>query len=279
MTRSLRTLIWPVLALLLAACGGREEPAAPPTPPPVPAAPQAIDVDAVRATAVPTSLTPSPAEMQAALTREGIAESLGLLVRAREVVVENANLDQVAVRTGVLIADVVLTAKEAPKEVLVARLGAIKKGLGLLGGGKDLPATLDELIGQIQSDAITREGLVKEMDELSGAVIPEIEYEAGPRCVPLIQAGSWLEGANLVSAAVRKAGKPEAANVLLRQPEVVGYFLRYVRGEGQARAPDQVIDRLEASLVAIQGITGKTTLTAEDVETLYLETESVLKLL
>jgi hypothetical protein len=276
MTRSVRILIWPALALLLAACGGREEPA---PPPPAPAAPKAIDVDATRATAVPTSLTPSPAEMQAALAREGIAESLGLLVRAREVNVENANLDQVAVRTGVLIADVVLTAKEAPKEVLVARLGAIKKGLDLLGGGKDLPATIDELITEIQTDAITRDGLVKEMDELSGAVIPEIEYEAGPRCVPLIQAGSWLEGANLVSTAVRKAQKPEAANVLLRQPEVVGYFLGYVRGQGQARAPDQVIDKLETSLVAIQDITKKTTFTAEDVEILYQQTESVLKLL
>ncbi len=276
MTRSARILIWPAMSLLLVACGGREEPAPPVEPP---ATPQAIDVDAARAAAVPTSLTPSPAEMQAALAREGIAESLGLLVRAREVVVENPNLDQVAVRTGVVIADVVLTAKEAPKEVLLSRLGSIKKGLDLLGGGRDLQATLDELIQKIQSDAITREGLVKEMDELSGAVIPEIEYEAGPRCVPLIQAGSWLEGANLVSTAVRKAQKPEAASVLLRQPEVVGYFLGYVKGEGQTRAPDQVLDKLETSLTAIQGITKKPTLTAEDVELLYQETEAVLKLL
>ncbi|MBN1337383.1 MAG: hypothetical protein JXB39_15610 [Deltaproteobacteria bacterium] len=277
MTRSLRTLSWPALALLLAACGGREEPAPPPPPPP--AAPQAIDVDAARANAVNTSLTPSPAEMQTALTRAGIAESLATFMAARTIAVEHANLDQVAVRTGVVIADVVLTAKEAPKETLVARLGDIKKGLELLGGGKDLQATLDELITQVQSDAITRDRLVMEMDELSGAVIPEMEYEAGPRSVPLIQAGSWLEGANLVAAAVRKAQKPEAAGVLLRQPDVVGYFLGYVRGEGSTRAPDQVIDKLEASLKVLQGITGKPTLSAQDVEILYTETESVLKLL
>ena len=39
------------------------------------------------------------------------------------------------------------------------------------------------------------------MDELSGVMVPELEYEAGDWVVPLIQTGSWLEGANLVSGA------------------------------------------------------------------------------
>ena len=57
--------------------------------------------------------------------------------------------------------------------------------------------------------------MLKEFDELSGVLVPELEYEAGDWVVPLIQAGSWLEGAHLVAGAVKSEGKFDEAGKLL----------------------------------------------------------------
>ena len=72
-------------------------------------------------------------------------------------------------------------------------------GFEKLGAGSDIQATIDEMSTQINNDAINRDDLLKRIDELSGVMVPELEYEAGEWVVPLIQAGSWLEGAHLVS--------------------------------------------------------------------------------
>ena len=101
-----------------------------------------------------------------------------------------------------------------------------------MGAGDDIQATISDLSTQITNDAIQEDDLLKEMDELSGVMVSELEYEAGDWVVPLIQAGSWLEGANLVSAAIIKESKFDVAGQLLKQPRVVEYFLKYVEREG-----------------------------------------------
>ena len=73
----------------------------------------------------------------------------------------------------------------------------LKAGFKALGAGDDIQATIKDLGTQIKNDAINEDDLLKEMDELSGVMVSELEYEAGEWVVPLIQAGSWLEGANL----------------------------------------------------------------------------------
>ena len=105
--------------------------------------------------------------------------------------------------------------------------------------------------------------------------------EVGGRdTAPLHKAGSWLEGANLLAKAVKAAGKPDAADGLLEQPAVVDYFLTYVKSEGQARAPEAVTEKLEASLTTLKGIAEKeTSLTAEDIDVVITTTDDVLALL
>ena len=269
-------------AILASACNGGTPPTPPPTappePPPAPAAPPSLDLATLQAQAENVALTPSPAEMQATLAKAQIAQPLADLVQQRKVNMDTPNLDRVAVRTGVLVADVVLTVKAASKEDLVARLQAIQKGMQQLGGGPDIDNTLTDLASRIQNDAVSRDELVRDLDELSGVIIPEVKYEAGERVVPLIQAGSWLEGANLVSTAVTNSGQFQAADALLRQPEVVDYFLAVVKVEGGA-APDEVIAKLEASLTSLKEITSKPTLTADDVKSIHEQTNAVLALL
>jgi hypothetical protein len=216
--------------------------------------------------------------MQAALKKAQITQSLAELVQKREVDMDTPNQDRVAVRTGVLVADVVLTIQTAEKSDLVARLQGIQKGMQQLGGGSDIDNTLTDLINRIENDAVNRDELVKDMDELAGVIIPEIEYEAGEKVVPLIQAGSWLEGANLVSSAVITAGNYDAADTLLKQPEVVKYFRQYVKIEGD-KAPDEVVAKLEQTLGQLEMLTSSETLDEEAVKTINEQTDAVLALL
>jgi hypothetical protein len=241
--------------------------------------PPKIDKSELEKDAENKALVPSPAEMQMALDRAGIQANLADMVADRELKMDVPNTDQVAVRTGVVIADMLLTVKGAKKPKLIKDLGKIKAGMVQLGAGSDIPAVIDDLADRIKNDAVSREDLVKELDELSGAVIPEIEYEAGDRSVPLIQAGSWLEGANLVSKAINDAGKYEAAGDLLKQPSVVAYFQQYVATEGRDKAPSEVIDQLERTLKTLEEIVAKPSLGEDDVKKIEETTAAVLDLL
>ena len=278
-----------LLAVILAACGGEtaEKPAAAKAEAAEPASEKAapakklakFDAATLKAEALKVALVPSPAEMQKALGNAGLESQLSSLVENRDISVEVENKDQVAVRTGVILADLVLTVKEASDEVQLKRLAKIKKGFSLLGAGGDVAATIDELSDKIKSGSGSKEDLLKEFDELSGVLVPELKYEAGDWVVPLIQAGSWLEGAHLVAGAVKSEGKYDAAGKLLKQPHVVQYFIDYVEREGKDKAPDQVILKLQETLTTLKETTSKTVIEEEDVNTIHSSTAAVLTML
>ncbi|MDP6931439.1 MAG: hypothetical protein QGG40_00920 [Myxococcota bacterium] len=274
-----------VIGLLGSACGESEAPSAAEAPADeAPAAEETnpepkLDLATLQAEAEQVALVPSPAEMQKALTNSGLSASLATLVDDRKISMDVENKDQVAVRTGVVLADLVLTIQEAPTARITERLGRIKEGMTSLGGGSDINGEIDSLVERISNDAISKGDLVKELDELSGVMVPEIKYEMGDRAVPLIQAGAWLEGAHLVSGAMKEEGKFDAAGRLLKQPAVVDYFLQYVKTEGSEKAPDQVVAKLEETLNTLKEIANKDALGQEDVETIHAATGAVLGLL
>jgi len=247
---------------------------------PPPAAEQKLDVAQLQAEAVAAALVPSPAEMQKALTNAGISTQLAELVKDNKFKMDATSKDQLAVCTGVVLADLVLTIKTATKEQKLDRLNRLKQGFNGLGGGADVVATIDDLSGRIANDAVSPDDLIKEIDELSGVMVPELKLEAGDWVVPLIQAGSWLEGSNLVSAALQKAGKYDPiATGLLRQPAVVDHFITYVNHEGKDKAPDQVVARLNETLSTLKVVANKETLTEQDVATVQSATSAVLTML
>lgn len=276
------------LVLTLAGCGGGStetteppapDPAAEPVPVPNPETP-AVDATELAKEFENITLVPSPVETQKALEAAGIQTQLATLVQKRDFDVDNDDPDNVAVRTGVVIADMLLTVKSATKEDLLKHLTQVDEGMQKLNGGSDIAAVIRDLQERIKGDSVTREELLVELDELSGAVIPELEFNGQERIVPLIKAGSWLEGANLVARAVKDAGRPEAADALLKQPAVVDYFLKYVRTEGADKAPAAVTEKLETSLTTLKGIAERTEpLTGADVDTVISTTNDVLALL
>lgn len=239
-----------------------------------------FNLEELEAAAKEVALVPSPAEMQKSLNNAGLASDLaGLVAADRNISMDVENKDNLAVRTGVVLADLVLTVKTSTKESKLASLEKLKAGFKALGAGDDIQATISDLSTQITNDAIQEDDLLKEMDELSGVMVSELEYEAGDWVVPLIQAGSWLEGANLVSAAIIKESKFDVAGQLLKQPRVVEYFLKYVEREGGNKAPDQVVDKLKQVLNSLKTIAEKPQMNAEDVKQINASTSEVLSML
>lgn len=287
----MRTPLLYSLALVLAVgCSGGEEakkpeetkPAEAPTTEPAPPAPT-LALQDLAAQAENIALVPSPAEMQRALEKAGIAQGLSAMVPDRKLKLDIENKDVVAVRTGVVLADALLTVKDAPKDKLIERLETVKTGLTSLGAGADLAATLDDLVSQVKNDGVSRDDLLKQLDEIHGAVIPELKQEIpegkGERLVPLIQAGSWLAGSNLVAQAIVTADKADAGTQLLRQPQVADYFLKYVKVEGGGKAPDEVLKQLETTLTKLKEIAEKPSLSLDDVKEVKSQTDSVMTLL
>jgi len=285
---SLRSLSLIPLLSLTVACTGT------PTPPAeTPADPQAqaestkaaplgdLSADALSKDADKKfTLVPSPVETQGALESAGIDTRLATLIKPREMDFTDQDIDDIAVRTGVVIADMLLTVKTASDEQLLAHLDHVKVGMKGLNGGSDIDRTIDDLIERVKAKSVSRDELLKELDELSGAVIPELEFNGNERVVPLIQAGSWLQGSNLVARATKDAGKPGAADGILKQPHVVEYFITYVTGEGRDKAPAAVTDKLESSLKTLKDLAAKPeSLSEQDIDTVIQVTEDVLALL
>ena len=71
----------------------------------------------------------------------------------------------------------------------------------------------------------------------------------------------------------------DAGNSLLRQPQVAGYFLKYVQVEGADKAPAEVLKQLEGTLKKLQEIASKPSLSTADVTEVKSQTDSVLALL
>jgi hypothetical protein len=238
-----------------------------------------FDPATLQAEALKVALVPSPAEMQKALSNAGLEAQLADMVKDRDIKMDIENKDQIAVRTGVVLADLVLTVKTATPEQQVARLNRIKEGMKALGAGDEVDKTLSDLAARITSGSGSRDDLLKEFDELSGVLVPDLKYEAGEWVIPLIKAGSWLEGAHLVAGAIKEEGKYDEAGKLLKQPHVIDYFIEYVQREGSTKAPDAVIAKLNETLSTLKEVTAKSVIDEEDVHTIHSATAAVLTML
>ena len=277
------------MAGLFAGCAG-EPPAPSPAPAPAPApapvaAPTNPDMPAITAEDLAANsetrtLVPSPIETQNALESAGVDTKLATLVPVRKFDLARSDPDYIALRTGVILADTLLTVVSADSPALIARLDQVRTGLASLKAGADLDAQLANMSDRLKGESVTRGELLKQFDDLSGAVIPELEFEGSVRLVPLLQAGSWLAGANLVAKAIQASGNPVAADILLKQPAVVAYFLKYVQTEGADKAPAPVTAKLVESLTTLKGLSEKREpFTPDDVGTVIRTTDEVLALL
>lgn len=268
---------WFALLLTLTACGP-DAPAPAPDAAPEERAPEIppLDKATLASSASTIALVPSPVETQRALAAAGVEAELATLVPAHAFdLSDTGDRDRTAVRTGVVLADLLLTVKTADKADLLARMTAVRAGLATLGAGERVDRDLGATITSVEADAASRDELLKTFDELVGSALPELDF-GDTRTLPLLQAGAWLEGAHLVAAALKARKTPGAADTLLKQPDVVRYFQGFVTAEG----PSPLSGTLHGALKTLEGVASKAEpLAAEDVDAVLTATSDVLGLL
>ena len=217
-----------------------------------------LDLNALADAVNKAELVPSPIEMEAKLKSAGLQQNLGSLIpTSKDLKVVVDDNDQVAIRTGIVMADLVLTLKTSDQESILKRLGKMKAGLKKLGAGDDIYAVIQDFEMRVQDNSVNKDMLLEEFDELSQVMVSELEYEAGEWVVPLIQAGTWLEGANLVAKAMHKENNTMLPTSSSDKKEIVEYFISYIDRDGEDRAPDQVVAKLLNTLNDLKNIADK----------------------
>ena len=266
-----------VVTALLTGCGGEDPPAATPTPTPVSNDATLSPEDVKSAEAIPSGLIPSPLEVETAVRKSGVASDLQSRVPANRgfALAEDTHIDRVAMQTGVLLTDVILTARDAEGGVLAERLAQIGAGLKLLKADDKLLQTVKEFEQGIAGDVIPREALLEEMARISDLMVPDKKWGPSPQTGPLVQAGAWLAGVHMVATAVLEANRIDAADQLLKHPEVVAYFIGYVSMKNDA--PSTIVHVLLKRLEGLQSRVKKETLSQEDVESILSTTDDIFR--
>ena len=237
-----------------------------------------LDLETIEKAADDVVLVPPPLELQQEFKKAGLKTDLATLIAPKALSMDIDDKDQIALRSGVLISDLVFTIKSAEPKELIEKLNNLKLAFKKLKAGNDISATIDDLVEKLSAENPDRDALLEEINDLSMVMVAEFKYEVGDWVVPLIQAGTWLEGSYLVSTAIIKENNTEAI-ALLKKPGTAAYFLRYVKREGQSKAPPIVITKLAESLETLEQISRKKELTMDDVKKVNSLTSELMRLL
>ncbi len=268
-----------VVILWLVQCTGWAPPV-PEAPPPVPEAAPPLSAEATAHMGVNEALVPSPAETARLVRESGLDTELATLVGPPAFDLDRDEPDLVAVRTGVVLADLLLTVRTAPERALVSRLDAVATGLSQLDVPAPLVARVRSIRTLVSAGGLSREELIVALDEAAAEVVPQLNAPARRDVVPLVQAGSWLEGAHLISRALRASDAPAAGEAVLRVPEVVNYFIAYVAVEAEGRASRRVRGQLLDALTALKAVAeGEGPPTEAELAVVQAQTARILEML
>lgn len=147
-----------MLLLALIACSSQEK-----SPPP----------KAVVPVVAPAVLVPPPAHVQESLKQAGIQADVQTIVGSKIIRPTAESKDETAVRTGVLLAQLVLTVRGAPRADSLARLAAVREGLSALGAAATLLESLDRLADGLGNDAINEGDRSIELERLSKVIVEQ----------------------------------------------------------------------------------------------------------
>ncbi|TNE86962.1 MAG: hypothetical protein EP330_20350 [Deltaproteobacteria bacterium] len=263
--------IYAPLAFVIA-CGGSEttnEPAHEPEPAaeaaPAPAADVGVKV-----------LAPSPLTLESEVKEAGLLEKLKIPA-PKTSFDDPESKDRVAFQTGMLLAYTVLGGRETDKETFLVQVKALREGMGILGTGKGQLATIDEAITQVENDTAAREDFLEELDAQVGMAVPEDGVGPGDTSGYMLQAGAWLAGIDVVAKAVVETENADAADKLLKRPEVADFFLKYIKeGEGADKA-GMMAGTVAASLEKLKEVSSRDTIGVEGARETVTITGDLLK--
>ena len=234
-----------------------------------------LDLNSLEEATKKVELIPSPLKMQKEIEKAGISKDLGTFIPSKTMSTDVEDREQLAIRCGILLTDITLSVKRAESATMLSQLSELKKGMATLKTGSDIQTVIDELINTVKQPNFDRDAMLAELDDLASVLIPELKHESEDWIVPLIQAGTWLEGIHLISSAV--VAKGDVTNFdFLKQPGAARYFIRYIDREGRTQAPPVVIQKVKGTLETLEKIASKESISAEDLQTVQKETKALL---
>jgi hypothetical protein len=266
----------PVLFLVGACWSTASQPE--PAEPPAPAAPvAATPAPEVQAWEV---LSPSPLQIEHSVRDAGLGDSLADLVPTTlPAMPAQDDKDAVAFRTGVVFTYVLLSGRTADKPVFLAGLRSLRDGMATIGTGQGWLSEMDDAIVQVENDTASRDDFLDELNAMVESSVPEEGWGPTDKTGPLLQAGAWLTGMNLMAQAVVKAGDTAAADKLLRRPDIAEFYLRYIRTEEGASKASMGPAKIAESLEELRGLSSKESLSIDDAKRMVEVTDRLIAML
>jgi hypothetical protein len=224
-------------------------------------------------------LAPSPLETQKTLRDLGVSIALHEFVQSESYKFTGNSREQAAIRVGVLLCDLIISIDKASKAEVLKRFSNIIEGMAIMKVGQGLMDMVKEMHTEYANDAMTKQEIVESLDNIAAMSVPGDGFSKDDPTGPLLQAGAWLEGVNLVTKALIKENKIEIANKLLRLEHVATYFLQYAEGEGKEKTTKQILEQMKISLIHLKKISTKKEISRTDLDTAVAETERMLSFL
>lgn len=278
-------------SLLLAGCGGGD-PATPApstgtTAPsvaneaePEVAAPEdvptKIDIAAVKDEARTAMFVPAPTEFQAALKASAPDVDIRKLVKDSGRTLEGKNTAVLALETGVRISNVLMSVHTGDKAAILSRMRAAQEGLTALKAPQSVIDEVGQVIKDYEGGTLTDAELGPSFDVLAERINDDLRSKADPNMATLVQAGGWVQGANLLSTALDSAGVAGEAAALLHQPTVLAYFTSFLKDSGPGRAGDPQVVAVIAEMDAMALVAAKAELSGDDVKAVAAHTSNIL---
>jgi len=238
--------------------------------------PEKIDVNAVRDTARTAMFVPAPSEFQAALKVSAEGIDMRKLVQDSDRTLQGKQKPIIALETGVRISNVLMTVHAGDKAATLGRMRKAKEGLTALQAPASVVAEIDRVIADYDGGALSQVELTPALDVLAERINDDLLTGTDVQTATLVQAGGWVQGANLLAKAVGGAGLGGDAAALLNQPTLLAYFLDFLKNSDPGRAGDPDVVAVIGELEKMQAVVANGELTTEDVNAIAGHTDAIL---
>jgi hypothetical protein len=226
-----------------------------------------IEVAQLEKVASDVEVIPSPVKMKTELKKAGLNISVGEMIEQKALPsFDIEDKSRVAVLTGILLTDLVITVDKASPERIEKVLVKLKKGFEKLKTGNDIQSTIDDLITTVKTPDFDRSSFLDEVDMLSSVLVPELKSEAGTWAIPLIQAGAWLEGVQVISTSIKKEGAYEKGKKLFHHPGIAPYFIRYIDEAGKEKFSNNLNAQIKTALSKLDAYGKKAEVSKEEID-------------
>ena len=226
-----------------------------------------IEVAELEKVATDVEVIPSPVKMKKELNKAGLNISIGEMITKKEFPsLDIEDKSRIAVLTGILLTDLVITVDKASPERIEQNLIKLKEGFDKLKTGNDIQSTIDDLIASVKTPNFDRDGLLEEVDMLSSVLVPELKSEAGTWAIPLIQAGAWLEGVQVISSSIQKENAYDKGKKLFYHPGIAPYFIRYIDEAGKEKFSNNLNTQIKTALGKLDSYGKKTEMSKEEID-------------